>query len=399
MLEALNRSRWTTPVVLLCFSALYLPSVGFGYRGWGDDFRLLTTDWGQFFRDPFAFSGRPVLSASCILLGEISASSEFQRIANLLLFLALVVSATAILRRRRFPPVALLFLIAALCHPSFLWAVTWIAHRSDLLLLLFSCLAILWLESPWSGLFLFLAAGSKSPFLFQNLAFSWVYLRERRYALAALAAALIPIFIYFGYVTYYATAVAVGEHGLFLLDPESESYLATIVLFRSIKILEGLFYTFFPVGAYALSALHLLLFSAILFACWGLILYDIARSGLRIRELLRNQNFALMASIGLLLSIPYAFSSGLRIYVPATLFLYLAVGAVAGRRPRVVASIGTIAAVHLLGILLNYSANRTDCFDLDPRFEMQCEGTEVPAEDWNRRRSQIVDRFVKDVLQ
>jgi hypothetical protein len=371
--------------------------VGFGYRG--DDFRLLTADWGQFFRDPFAIAGRPILSASCILLGEISVSSEFQRSANLLLFLALVASATAILRRRRFPPVALLFLIAALCHPSFLWAVTWIAHRSDLLLLLFSCLAVLWLGSPWSGLLLALASGSKSPFLFQNLAFSWVYLRERRYALAALAAALIPIFIYFGYVTYYTTAVAVGEHGLFLLDPESESYLATIALFRSVKILEGLFYTFFPVGAYALSALHLLLFSAILFVCWGLILCDIARSGLRIRELPRNRNFALMASIGLLLSIPYAFSSGLRIYVPATLFLYLAVGAVAGRGPRVVASIATIAAVHLLGILLNYPANRTDCFVLDPRFEMECQGTEVPAEDWNRRRSQIVDQFVKDFLQ
>jgi len=49
--------------------------------------------------------------------------------------------------------------------------------------------------------------------------------------------------------------------------------------------------------------------------------------------------------------------------------------------------------------VLNYSANRTDCFQLDPRFEMECQGTEVPAEDWNRMRLRIVDRFVKEVLQ
>ncbi len=41
MLESITRSRLTLPLLALGFAALYLPSVGFGYRG--NDFELLTT--------------------------------------------------------------------------------------------------------------------------------------------------------------------------------------------------------------------------------------------------------------------------------------------------------------------------------------------------------------------
>lgn len=186
------------------------------------------------------------------------ASSQFQHVLNIGLFLAvlLVALALALARRRRVPPVALLFLVAALCHPGFLWAVTWISQRSDLLLLLCLCLSLSSLErgssgavGPGSIVWLTLASASKSPFLFQNLAFAVVYAQKRQYGFAAVSVISMGIFLYFGYATYYATAVAGGGHGLFLLESGSDGYFAIITLFRSIKILEGVFYTFVPLSA------------------------------------------------------------------------------------------------------------------------------------------------------
>ncbi len=382
-------------ILAIAFAVLYLPSLSFGYRG--DDFRLLTTPWSAFLFDPFAVAGRPMLSLSCVLLAEISPSSGFQHAVNVALFAGIVLAGVAMLRRRGFPPVALLFLVAALCHPGFLWAVTWIAQRSDLLLL-FTCLAITGFESRASPRWLVLAAASKSPFVFQNLAFAFRYYRQGRVGAALQTLVCVPLFLYFGYVTYYATAVDVGGHGLFLLDPESTGHLAIVAVLRSIKILEGLFYTFVPVSAYALSVPAVLISGALWAAAWTLIFLDIFRSGVRLKDLRDNPNFIWMATTGLLLGIPYAFSSGLRIYVPATVFLYLAVGALARPRRIVVVSIAAIAAIHLVGVLLNYPASRTQCFELDPRHEGRCQSQDVPAERWNRLRSQIVDQFVLERL-
>ena len=152
MLESITRSRLTLPLLALGFAALYLPSVGFGYRG--NDFELLTTDWNAFLENPFAVAGRPLLSLSCVrlpgfpALDGVIASSHFQHVLNVGLFLALLAAAVTLVKRRRYPPVALIFLVAALCHPAFLWAVTWISQRSDLLLVLCLCLA---LSSPGRG--------------------------------------------------------------------------------------------------------------------------------------------------------------------------------------------------------------------------------------------------------
>ncbi len=414
MLETIARSRFTAPALALGFAIFYLPSIGFGYRG--NDFPLLTTDWAAFLDEPFAVAGRPLLSLSCVriptfaALDGVVASSQFQHALNIGLFLAVVLAAVALARRRRFPPVALLFLVAALCHPSFLWAVTWISQRSDLFLVLCLCLSLSSLGGgspgpvrPGSIAWLTLASASKSPFLFQNLAFAVAYARKRQYGFAALSLISMGIFLYFGYATYYATAVAGGGHGLFLLESGSDRYFATIALFRSIKILEGVFYTFVPLSAYALSAAWVLGVGSVVIACWVAILVDLWRGPVGLGDLRRDPNFALVASIGLLLCVPYAFSSGLRIYVPATLFLYLAVGIAVGLRghpgTRTVAGISIIAVIHLAGVWLNYPASRTDCFELDRRHEARCQGTSVPAEDWNRFRGEMVDRFVIDVLR
>lgn len=376
----------------------------------------MTTDWAEFLDDPFAWAGRPLLSLSCLriptfaALDGVMASSQFQHVLNIGLFLAVLLVALALARRRRVPPVALLFLVAALCHPGFLWAVTWISQRSDLLLLLCLCLSLSSLErgssgavGPGSIVWLTLASASKSPFLFQNLAFAVVYAQKRQYGFAAVSVISVGIFLYFGYATYYATAVAGGGHGLFLLESGSDGYFAIITLFRSIKILEGVFYTFVPLSAYALSATAALAVGSVLIACWAAIGVDLWRGPVGLGDLRRDPNFALVASIGLLLCLPYAFSSGLRIYVPATLFLYLAVGIAVGLRghpgTRTVASISIIAVIHLVGVGLNYPVSRTDCFELDRRHAGLCRGTSVPAEDWNRFRGEIVDRFVSDVLR
>ncbi len=156
-------------------------------------------------------------------------------------------------------------------------------------------------------------------------------------------------------------------------------------------------------SAYAISVASALAVGGVLIACWVAIGIDLWRSPVGLGDLRRDPNFALVASIGLLLCLPYAFSSGLRIYVPATLFLYLAVGIAVGLRghprTRTVASISIIAVIHLAGVGLNYPASRTDCFELERRHEARCQGTSVPAEDWNRFRGEIVDRFVIDVLR
>ena len=135
-----------------------------------------------------------------------------------------------------------------------------------------------------------------------------------------------------------------------------------------------------------------------LVGAWTVIAVDILRSGVRLPDLWRNRNFILMAATGALLASPYAFSSGLRIYVPATLFLYLALGALARPRRLVVIAQCVITGMHGVGVLLNYPASQTDCFELDPALEGRCQGTQVPAERWNRMRQETVDRFVKDAL-
>ena len=41
-----------------------------------------------------------------------------------------------------------------------------------------------------------------------------------------------------------------------------------------------------------------------------------------------------------------------------------------------------ITGMHLVGVLLNYPASQTDCFELDPALEGRCQGTQVVLENF-----------------
>jgi hypothetical protein len=387
--------------LILFFWVTYFDSLFWGYKV--DDIEKLTLSWREWFQNPFVLAGRPVWGLSYLLTKEISPSPLFQRTVNLFLLSSIICVFVWYIYQNRMSIVSCLFLAAALSHPSFIWPITWIAQRNDLLLILFTGLSLLTLRNRWSIFFLIFALAAKTPFVFQSLLFSWRYFRAGRLVSASVALLLMPAFVYAGYRTYYAANLQQPvKRGLYAIDRDDLIFTLAATVIRAAKALEGIFYSFVPLGAYAGSSTQVAVAAGILLLAWCIILREVIVflrvNGLTLKYSLMqgHPSFDLLA-IGLLMCIAYGFGTGLRIYSPGLIFLFLGIAATAPATKLVKVSLSVIIAVYLWGVYLNYNANAGPCFSLRDPME-ECNGPPVPANNWEALRGSIVDRIVEKYL-
>jgi hypothetical protein len=381
----------------IVFWAIYFKSLFTGYQT--DDLRdfILKLSWEEWLRNPFMTDlGRPIWGLNYLLTGEISVSPFFQRSINLCLLSIIIWIFVSYLYKMKLPLSSCLFLAAALSHPSFIWPITWIAQRCDLLLILFTGLCLITFANRWSVIALILASGAKTPFVFQNLFFAWKYFRSGRHFSGAVAVFLVPLFIYAGYVTYYAKNWAYPvKHGLYAVGRHDVLFALIAVAVRGVKALEGIFYTFVPLGAFAVSSAHVAIVGCILLTAWSSILYEVVRScryngGITLKSALFDHPWVDLIAIGLLMSLGYGFGTGLRIYAPGVIFFFLAIAATAPVTKRVIVAIAVVIGIYLYGIYLNYNATASHCFSLSDYWE-ECKGPPVPDDNWEEWRQSIVD--------
>lgn len=256
-------------VVPVCFLLLYFPTLSFGYHA--DDFGLVRSSFGQWVKDPLTQHGRPVWSLSYLLINMLTDSSFVHHFVNISLFAIIAHLGMKLTYRYKMRQVARFVLLAALSHPSFVWPVTWIANRNDLLLLVF---VFTGLNTPcqWCKLITYGLSGlAKSPFVFHNVLFSTNFIKTRRPAMilgGILLIALIPFTLYATYQSYFSVNQAAGKAGLYLLSNDSSGYWLMFVAFRAIKILEAIVYVFVPFSAYAVSPTIMLLSGIAISALW-----------------------------------------------------------------------------------------------------------------------------------
>jgi hypothetical protein len=129
-------------LVIFAVNIYIVPSLTFGYMA-GDDYDLLNSA-GGFWRSHYA---RPVWVLSYPLVSLLSDSAWAHRLAALLLVNMILFFSYKLIRQYKPWP---LVLLAIFFHPAFLFPISWIAQRIDLLLILFSILALLHI-SHWRG--------------------------------------------------------------------------------------------------------------------------------------------------------------------------------------------------------------------------------------------------------
>ena len=232
------------PIVLV--NAFYAYSLSFGYLL--DDATLV----------PFRFSEipgylatdhfRPLWLLSYPAASALSESAWLHHLVNLALLNVCLLLAYRIVQDHWGAP---LLVAAIFLHPSFIYPTTWIAQRSDLILLALVLLTVLTLNRRASYLFTLLSDLAKSPFIFQNLYVAYHAFRHRRNYLGALLliAPLAPL-IWLGYTNAFGSYLSAEDpSGLANLNYSSPLALLFAIVARAIKVAEGAAYLFVPFPA------------------------------------------------------------------------------------------------------------------------------------------------------
>jgi hypothetical protein len=292
-------------------------------------------------------------------------------------------------------------LLAIVFHPAFLFPISWIAQRSDLLLILFSTLALANLSQRRGLLFLALSDLAKSPFVFQNFLYAFNAWKNRasdtRFSWAAIAIAIAMMCgALFGmYQSYYLINIDAAEPvGLYNVTDRGFTASAFILASRSLKVLEGLFLGFVPVSAFYQTIALPVALPAYLLA-WGALAFSAWRNGIE-----PSRRSVPMLAMAVLMAIPLAFGTGLRVIPPALFFLFLGLLTMVRPARVCVAALSTLVALNLLGSVLNYRFSDTGCYDLaaaNPGWD--CRHRDVPIYGFEADRQQMVDKFVKWWIQ
>jgi hypothetical protein len=379
-----------TSIILL---AVYLPSLRFGYC-LRDDYDLIGQSWQSWIENPFHYLGRPIWSLSYLLVDLVSTKAAVHRLVNIVLLIGVVNLAFLYAYRLGVSGWSGLLLCVGLTSPSWVWPATWIAQRNDVLLLFFLLLALL-VSGRWSGLiFLQVATMSKSPFVFQILPFIWRDIRKRRVFDVVLTMTIAAAALYFVYKTYYLYNLN-SEVKLGLYNATDASVVVHLAA-RSAKVLEGLTYNLFPVPAFASSwQVALGAFLAMLVG-WALIVPGVVAG---LRRLMDSAAAPLRSAVAkpalliVLLSMSYAFGSGLRIYCPTLIFLYTTVALLC--RPSRLLMIGStiLIGINLWGVVLTVPGLDTGCNEF-PQPGL-CAGPPIPVDNWSALRQSVVEEAVR----
>lgn len=375
--------------LLAALVALHATTLDDGY--FNDDFALVGTTLTDWLANPFHAHGRPLWSLSFVLTGAVSRAAWFQHAVNLALYAGLGALLLSLVDRERRGVSGVLAVAAALAHPAMAWPVGWISQRNDLLLLLCTVAAFSSRSTSRGAGWSLLSVLTKAPFVFQA-AWEVVALARRKRFLAAVALASSSCTaLWFAWDSYHRVNVEAATHGLHLAKLEGPGGVLVAAVLRGAKVVEGVGYSFFPLPAFA-TGFGAVAAAAVAFALgWLLVL-----SGLRARRSDELRAASPFLVFGLLLSIPYAFGSGLRIYVPATLFLFLALARALPDSARARLGWTVVLLASVVGTALNVGPVATGRTDLSaPVF---IEPPDVPAERWQALRMRLVDEFVRNRL-
>lgn len=369
-------------VVLICINLYYAYALSFGFAS--DDFTLLRLGFGDAAKNCMSSYFRPLWWFSYPTVSLISSSALAHRLVNLLLLNGCMILSYSAFAST---PYRVLTLLALFLHPSFIFPVTWIAQRNDLILLVF--LLLTWknlAHSRTATRYALVADLAKSPFVLHNFVVAALVGRRKRYIAAASLCLVALAVLAIDYFTIYATVQAKGS-GLGRLAASGMVPLLFTAAARAVKAVENIFLVFVPFPAtYGSPLMWAALIFYSVFGLWFL---------QRLVLIWRQPGF--WATHGKLLAFAFsvcvalAFAPGLRALAPALPFCYLLLANTVSTRPLYSVACAMLILVNLAGSITLYRYSDTGAYDATGEMAYP---NDVPALQWLRDRQEIVDSAV-----
>jgi hypothetical protein len=372
--------------VVLC-TAFYWPSLRFGF--FYDDFWILQQSLETAHTMHLA---RPAWLLSTLGLAQVSTDPFFQRFASLVCFDLIAILGFQLLARSTSQP--LLVLLVLLSHPWFVYPVTWISQRADLLWLVFVILALTSRSTIGSTVWSILSLLAKTPFIIHGL------LLARRLRIQKNNVSALLVLVAFAAVVAASYFMVLGQHvisdehaagGFHSIKHSLTStwgLLAAMMLAGSAKIAESIVLMFIPFPAtYGTGP-------AFWSVCLGYLLAWCVASWLLFREHFARVN-VLWLMIGGAASLSFVFTAQLRAIAPAGFFIIAALlaGLPASRRSTI--ALATLLCLNLLSSIALYRATDTGCYDLHQpgAYESCREGPSLPYQHWGEYRHRKTDEI------
>ena len=352
VMRARRECRAAWPLVTAgLLAVIWTPTLGRGF--FADDFSKVLTTWSEFFVNPFGLNARPL---EMLTFAALPRQAFVQHATSFVIYAVCIWLMWRLCRRMQLSQWSTFTALSSFFHPAFLWSVTWIAVRSDLLVIAFLLMAVLATRTPVKLAMMALCSAAKVPYLFQNVVFSFQFARRGELLASGTSLLLILIFGVPGYVLHYVTAHEATAQSA-TLDNASIG-LAIAVPLRLAKLLEGILYVFAPVPMFAAVS-----WGPIVALCaYGALWYVVARS-LRPSGAVSATNRWIPA-MALTMCLPFVFASDVRVTGEATVLAFLAIASAAQwQLPGKIAIVG-ILVLNLTGIMLNYGLSRSAQYDV-----------------------------------
>jgi hypothetical protein len=234
---------------------------------------------------------------------------------SLVLYAGCILLMWKITRQMRLDRWSTFLAISSFFHPAFLWSVTWISQRNSVLALFLLLGAISATRVPAKLTWIALCSGAKTPYIFQNIVFSFQFLQRRHIVAAVIPLVLMLVFGVSGYLTYYVQSV--GENTL----AHPAVPLPVAVALRTAKLIEGIVYVFAPFPMFAIGG-----WWPIVALIAYVILWTVVFRSLRTSSFEDGGNAAL-AAIAATMTLPFVFASEVRVVGEAAVIAYLAIAA------------------------------------------------------------------------
>jgi len=375
------------PVFVLC--AFYAYSLKFGYI-W-DDPGEVTKDFAGA-NESISRHFRPLYYYSFALSNAVFDTPFPHRLINFLL-MALAVFLAGKVARKFSLSFAPLLVLAIFLHPTFVYPITWISQRNDLLLLVFLLLSILNLDKTRGLIYLILSDASKMPFVFQNVWYAVIQWRvNRNRTLAIVSLAVLPPIIFSGYF-FYADYSSEATSSLTFFSGDGLQVLLTVAAARMAKVAESWTLILIPFPGYFQSGPVALIFavSAMYVAAWAVIGRNL------ITQIRSRRNSYKFLFLGIFMSMPFIFNSDMRIFGPAIPFIFFGIFALTDNARSVGIALAVIVGLNAGGSVLNYRLSDSGVYNTTTNVDyQQCGSYELsfPTERWRCSRSNITRDIV-----
>lgn len=335
-------------MTVAALAVIWIPALGRGFSA--DDFSEVPLTWSRVLANPLVNRGRLVETLTFVLLPN---QALVQHAANLLLYLGCIWLMWCLCRRMKLGQWPTFLALSSFFHPAFLWSVTWIAQRADLLVIFFLLLAVGTTRPAVKLVWIALCSAAKTPFILQNIVFSLQFARRRALMASVIPLLLILIFGFAGYATYYADTVREGNN-----LASASIGMAIAAPLRLAKLLEGIFYVFAPIPMFAVAPWG----PVVALFAYAVFWFLVTRSLRPFRAVSTIDGW--IPLMAMTMCVPFVFSSEVRVTGMAAVLTFLAIASAAHwQRPAKIAIVG-ILVLNITGILLNYGVFRSKQYDV-----------------------------------